>query len=198
VTLVGVAQRLHGHNEGWDCACGLRRFTPGDATTMINALFNSTSIPVLEQVVGFTEARHNVLAGDIANLDTPGYHLRDLDPDAFRARLKEAIDIRDGRRAAVFHGPHSKSLYSNGFVDDGTTASSPRSADVAFDAAEDRSAAIHEVNDSQKSILYHDDSDFGLEQLVTEVAKNQTEHSLAIAILRSQFALLQAAISERA
>jgi flagellar basal body rod protein FlgB len=38
----------------------------------------------------------------------------------------------------------------------------------------------------------------GIEQQVAEMAKNQTRHNLALAILGSQFRLLQAAISERA
>ena len=45
---------------------------------MYQSIFGSTSIPVLEQTVHFTQARHNVLAGNIANLDTPGYQVRDL------------------------------------------------------------------------------------------------------------------------
>ena len=45
---------------------------------MLPSLFDSSSLPVLEQVVNFTEARHGVLAGNIANLDTPGYRSRDL------------------------------------------------------------------------------------------------------------------------
>ncbi|HVX11049.1 MAG TPA: flagellar basal body rod protein FlgB [Pirellulales bacterium] len=61
---------------------------------MINNLFNSTTIPVLEQVVNFAQKRHQVLAGNIANLDTPGYHTRDLSSDAFEANLRDAIEHR--------------------------------------------------------------------------------------------------------
>ena len=56
------------------------------------SLFQSTTIPLLEQVVNFTQARHGVLAGNLANLDTPGYKVRDLSPDLFEQRLKEAVD----------------------------------------------------------------------------------------------------------
>ena len=45
---------------------------------MSMGIFQSTTIPVLEQVVNFTEARHTVLAGNLANLHTPGYQARDL------------------------------------------------------------------------------------------------------------------------
>ena len=61
---------------------------------MLSSIFQSSSIPVLEQVVNFTEARHGVLAGNIANLDTPGYKTRDISPALFQEQLKEAINTR--------------------------------------------------------------------------------------------------------
>jgi len=134
------------------------------------AMFDSSAIPVLEQVVGFTQARHNVLAGNIANLDTPGYRVRDLPPEVFQERLKEAIEARNTRDTAV------PSSHTRG----------------------EREAAMANVSESIKSILYHDQSDVGLEQQVAEVTKNKMQHDMAIAILTSQFKLLQAAVSERA
>ena len=62
---------------------------------MLSSLFQSSTLPVLEQVVNFTEARHGVLAGNIANLDTPGYKTRDLSPELFQQRLKEAIETKN-------------------------------------------------------------------------------------------------------
>ena len=59
---------------------------------MPSSIFASTTVPLLEQVVNFTQARHGVLAGNMANLDTPGYRVRDLSPDLFEQRLKEALD----------------------------------------------------------------------------------------------------------
>ena len=59
---------------------------------MMPSLFNSSTLPVLEQVVNFSQARHGVLAGNIANLDTPGYKTRDLSPELFQQNLKQAIE----------------------------------------------------------------------------------------------------------
>ena len=67
-------------------------------------MFNTTTIPVLEQVVSFAQARHNVLAGNIANMDTPGYRVRDLSPELFQTRLQEAIDVRDRGAASPGFG----------------------------------------------------------------------------------------------
>ena len=45
---------------------------------MMSSMFDASTLPLLEQVVNFTEARHGVLAGNIANLDTPGYRTREF------------------------------------------------------------------------------------------------------------------------
>jgi len=148
---------------------------------MYESLFNSTAIPVLEQVVGFTQARHLVLAGNIANLDTPGYRVRDLSVEDFQSRLREAIEARD--RPA----PTS----ADEFI-------SPGDPDYVDRLARRREATMADVSENPKSILYHDDSNVGIEHQVTEMVKNQMAHNLALTIMTSQFQLLEAAISERA
>ena len=130
-------------------------------------LFNQTTIPVLEQVVNFSQARHTVLAGNIANLDTPGYKTRDLSPEGFHARLHEAIVRRD----------------------------TMGSAGEQVNASDD---PLRAVTSNLHGIVRHDEGNVGLERQVTEMAKNQMQHNLAMSIMASQFKLLQAAISERA
>ena len=55
-------------------------------------IFQSTTIPVLEQMVQFTQARHTVLAGNIANIDTPGYRTNDIN---FKQELDKALQAPD-------------------------------------------------------------------------------------------------------
>lgn len=135
---------------------------------MLSNLFKSTTIPVLEQVVNFAQMRHQVLAGNIANLDTPGYRTRDLSSDKFQADLRQAIDSRDERQAAAF-APQTDEL--NPFAP---------------------------VKAGLEGILRHDDDNVGLEQQLMEMAKNQMQHNLAMTILNNQLQLVGAAISERA
>lgn len=137
---------------------------------MFQAIFRSTTIPVLEQVARFTQARHTVLAGNIANWGTPGYQARDLSVTDFQARLKEALQAR-GQAPAGVHSPGQLGAEWPDLL-----------AQVAKDP---------------RSILFHDQSDNALEVQVTEMVKNQLEHNMALAIMGSQFRLLQAAISER-
>jgi flagellar basal-body rod protein FlgB len=131
-------------------------------------LFQSTTIPLLEQVVNFAQARHTVLAGTIASADTPGYVTRDLSVQDFRGQLREAL------------------------TEQHTTAASPSMNPVPA------ATPLAEVSRNPKSILYHDRSQVGMEYQVSEMVKNRIEHNTALAIMTSQFHLLQAAISERA
>ena len=139
---------------------------------MSNTLFEGTALPVLEQVVGFAQARHGVLAGNIANVDTPGYKTRDLSVQQFQENLKQAIESRD-----------EPSLF-------GVGSTSSLGGDKPVSSFDD-------VRESLKNLLFHDGTDISLESQITEINKNQSMHNLAISLMRSQFELLEVAISER-
>lgn len=147
---------------------------------MFDSFLESSSIPVLEQVVNFTQARHTVLAGNIANLDTPGYRVRDLEVEDFQARLKKAIE---SRRAPRLSSPPG-AMISPGHMTHPNRSSS-------------HDSQLAEISKNPRSILYHDDSNVGIEHQVTEMVKNQGQHNLALSIMTNQFRLLHVAISER-
>jgi len=135
---------------------------------MLTGLFQSTTIPVLQEVVSFAQARQAVLAGNIANIDTPGYQARDLSVEDFQARLKQAIEDRD---QATVQSPSEAELPPKPLV-----------ADVAK---------------SSQTILRHDMGNVDMESQVTEMVKNQIQHNTALTILTDQFHQLQIAISEK-
>lgn len=141
---------------------------------MLSSMFNSSSIPVVEQVLNFTEARHGVLAGNIANIDTPGYKTRDLSPELFQQQLKEAIETR--------HQPAPS--YDSQSTYDTSRPGNPMDS-------------FRKVDKSLKAILRHDEVDVSIEEQVNEIVKNQQEHNLAVNIMAAQFRLLRAAITER-
>ena len=134
-----------------------------------SGLFDNTTIPLLEQVVNFSQTRHNLLAGNIANLDTPGYRARDLSPVAFQARLKEALADRHQAPSAALPGA----------------------------LAAGRGDNLSRVGQDLPSMVRHDDNNVSIEQQVAELTKNQLQHNVALSIMASQFRLLQAAISEK-
>src|SRR5436305_1245449 len=97
---------------------------------MIPDLFSSTTIPALGEVINFAQARHTVLAGNIANVNTPGYRLRDLSPTEFQQRLKEAL---------------AQSQQANQPISPGLSASRPGDP-------------LRQVRASLENIVYHDDT----------------------------------------
>ncbi len=136
---------------------------------MYEGLFQSTTIPILEQMVQFSQARHTVLAGNIANLDTPGYQAKDLSVGDFQARIREAVEARHAAGAEMSPGEMGASL----------------------------ATPMADVAKSSQVILRHDGCDVSLEGQVTEMVKNQMQHNLAVSIMQNQYHLLQTVISER-
>ena len=148
----------------WHAGCNPRYPSRvNKVSTMYSSIFQSTTIPMLQEVVNFTQVRHTALTANIANIDTPGYKFRDLSVEDFQKQLCSAIESqRDGR-------PQSPG--EPGF---GQTAGIPH------------------------RVVLHDRSSVELEHQVTEMAKNQMQHNMAISIMQSQFRLLQAAITGQA
>jgi flagellar basal-body rod protein FlgB len=136
---------------------------------MINGLFDNSTIPYLNEAVNFAQSRHNVLVGNVANLDTPGYKTRDLSVDSFQERLAEAIQARQERHESL-----TSPLFPSGESD-----------------------SLKKVRESANTVLRHDDVNVGIEQQVKEISKNQMLHNMAVTIMTNQFQLLQTMISER-
>lgn len=144
---------------------------------MWNGILNSTQITALEQTVEFAQRRHSILAGNVANMSTPGYKTRDLSVDDFQTNLRQALHDKE----------RVQGLQSQGALQ---TPSEKRNVQLQADRS------LQKVRDSMTQVLYHDGSDDSIEQQVTEIAKNQSMHSMATTLLRSQFQTLQVAISE--
>ena len=145
-----------------------RRLLSSRVQPVYEGLFHSTTIPILEQMVRFTQARQTILAGNIANLDTPGYQAKDLSVEDFQSRMQAAIEAQQTAGGEMSPG-------------DMTAGAAP----------------LGQVAKSSQVILRHDGGDVSLESQVTELVKNQMLHNLAISIMQNQYHLLQSAISER-
>ena len=144
---------------------------------MIENLFNSGAIPVLERTVQFTAKRHQHITPNIANLSTPGYKPTDLDPDAFQQALGKAIDRRrqsNGGPVGDLNMPDTEQLR---FHDNGIEVRARRTRD---------------------NILFHDRNDRSLEHQMKDLADNAGVHTTALRILKSEFDILESAIRERA
>lgn len=143
---------------------------------MIQGLFSSGAVPILERLVQFTGARHRVLTHNIANLSTPYFKPRDLDPDGFMASLRQAVDRRR-RGKSPLSGP----------LQIGDTRQ------LRFRA--DRIEARPQF--TNQNIMFHDRNNRDLERIMQDLAENTLAHNAAIEMLRSEFNLLRTAIRER-
>ncbi len=135
---------------------------------------NNSTLPALEQTAAFAQKRHMLLAGNIANLDVPGYRTRDVSLDDFQQALRTAVE----QQASPSSGYRSPGGFHT------SEAMSPE--------------AMERVRDVSKQVIFHDGSDVSLEEQVTEISKNQSLHDMSIALMRSQLQTLQAAIRESA
>lgn len=136
--------------------------------------FSRGSIPILESLAAFTEARHRVLADNIANVDTPYYKARDLSPEAFSEQLREAIAARTGPNARLV-------------------------LDSTEQAYVDETGRLRFVPQEveHNHVLFHDGSNRSVEKLMASMAKNTMVHLVATRLLTRQFQLLQVAVRGR-
>lgn len=67
---------------------------------MIDALFSQPNYLGAKKALDAVEIRQQALAGNIANLETPGYKRVDLSP-SFDAELSRACAARDGQQIAT-------------------------------------------------------------------------------------------------
>jgi flagellar basal-body rod protein FlgB len=137
-------------------------------------LTNSGVTPVLETALSYTEARHKVLAENVANLGTPGYRARQLNTREFQRALGEAWDRRqrDAGRAFAVEGRE--------FV-------------------QERSGHLR-VSPSLRpteNLLFHDDTNASLEREMSDLAENALAHQMTSNLLQRNFEALRKAIRGR-
>src|SRR5438876_8493228 len=135
--------------------------------SFITSITQRDSLPLVEAMVAFTERRHNVLAENIANIDTPGYRTRQLDPAAFQAEL---------RRAAA----------------DGTSAAGARSAGSRM-----RTAATDVQTEPAENLMFQDGTNARIERQMAMLAENALAHQTSVELMRSAYATLTSAIRGR-
>ncbi len=150
---------------------------------MTPSILQNGTAAALEETIVFAERRHAILAGNLANMDTPDYKVRDLSVEDFQDSLKQMLKAQKAppERASPGDRTYGDVMASrNGGGQVGSLA---------------RDQAMQEVRNASGQIQYHDGSNDNLETQITQIAKNQTIHATAIALLKSQFRTLQTAIS---
>ncbi|HLJ12317.1 MAG TPA: flagellar basal body rod protein FlgB [Planctomycetaceae bacterium] len=145
---------------------------------MLDQLFDSSTIPLLAKTAAFAERRHEVLAGNMANISTPDYRTRDLPVAQFQAALEEAVARRR---------PDQTKKAGWSFADLGRPKAAELFPQTLFRAVE-----------NSKSFTFQDGNNRSIEQEVMEITKNSIMQSVAVELMNAQLSRLQAVISERA
>jgi flagellar basal-body rod protein FlgB len=144
----------------------------------IDGLVNSDAIPVLEMTARFAGRRQDLIAHNIANLETPNFRPMDVSTRGFQRLLGEAIDRRreKGRPGQELEWRESKEVLR---ADGGPYALrlSPRT--------------------SSENVLSHDRNNSDLERTMQALAENTGVFRVATDLLRSRYLMLNAALAER-
>jgi len=149
---------------------------------MLQPLSPQPSTPLLKQVARFAERRQDVLAGNIANIDTPGYRMRDLPTSEFRQALARAV-------------AQSKSLTSE--AERLQPLGFPGTVPPALDDLFPESLFQARTPLEQPGITFQDGNNRSIEHQFLEMTKNSLWQHFVLELLRGQYDQLQAVIAER-
>lgn len=87
---------------------------------MIEALFNQTNYVAAKRLLDATVLRHEAIASNLANVETPHYKRLDVAP-GFQAELRHAIAARDGERLAAMRPALAEDTQATARRRDGNT-----------------------------------------------------------------------------
>lgn len=160
---------------------------------MIQSLTSQTPIDLLARVAAFAERRHEVLAGNMANVSTPDYHTRDLPVGKFDAALAQAARrlAQTGAPPTSLSAAHRLGLPPGSLSEQLTLPPDPAPTDALADAD------LYRPEQTERSLQFQDGNDRSIELEVLEMTKNSMRHTMAIELMNSYFTRLQTVISER-
>ncbi len=141
----------------------------------LDNLINRGRLPVLEKVTAFAEARHRVLAENIANIDTPGYRAKQLDPKLFQAKLAEAIETRRDATGEPLRLEATRQFHTD---DQGRLRVTPTLRPT-------------------ENLLFHDGTNASIERQMAALAENTLMHRVSIELMQERFTSLRKAIAGR-
>jgi flagellar basal-body rod protein FlgB len=132
-------------------------------------------IETLKQAAVFGEKRHDVLVGNVANVDTPTYKTRDLDTEGFQKALAAAIEARRNPAPPEVFASHP---YLRPPMNNIDALDNPRLAEP-------------------RNITFQDGNNRSIEQEMAELSKNIMKQTFLIQVMTAQFSQLEAVIAER-
>jgi flagellar basal-body rod protein FlgB len=141
----------------------------------IERLTQTRTRHAVELSARFAEARHRVLAENIANIDTPDYQTRRLDSGKFQTTLQAALARGADSNAVELRLAGERQVQTGA---DGRLQTQPEL-------------------EPPENVLFHDGTNARLESLVSDVSQNSLWYSLSLNLLRGSFERVTTAIRGR-
>jgi len=154
---------------------------------MLDQVLNSNALPLLEKMAAFAERRQDVLAGNIANIDTPSYKMRDLPVQEFQQALRDAVVLKDNAA-----DPASRSSLAMP-----VTLSQPKSVEAQLEDLFPRSL-FQAREATPQNLTFQDANNRSVESQVMQMTKNSMMQQFAVEVMMAQMNQLLTVISERA
>jgi len=172
---------------------------------MIDPFLQQSTIPLLERVAAFGQQRHAILAGNIANIDTPDYQPQDLPVQDFERALKQAVEARRQQGnpqpilpSSLGASPASGSLSHLAWQQPMPGVQGTPPSGVAQQRTEDFfPASLSKAEPVRRNLTFHDGASRSIERESMEMVKNASMQSFAIEVMRNQLNILESVISER-
>ncbi len=154
---------------------------------MLQPLLNQSPVALLKQVAKFTERRQDVLAGNVANIDTPGYRMRDLPLKEFHAALESTLAMRQAQQPM--------SPVSPGLAWTLDQPASPGHVPPQLENLFPETLFQARTVEHQPGITFQDANNRSIEHQMMELTKNSLLQNFAIQVMNAQYGQLQAAIT---
>ena len=154
---------------------------------MLDQVLNSKALPLLEKMAAFSERRQQVLAGNIANIDTPSYKMRDLPVQEFQQALRDAVQLQENLSDPVSRQSLAMpvTLQEAKSVDAQLQELFPRSLFQAREA-------------TPQNLTFQDANNRSVESQMMQMTKNSMMQQFAIEVMMAQLNQLLTVVSERA
>ncbi|QDT89728.1 flagellar basal body rod protein FlgB [Gimesia algae] len=154
---------------------------------MIDQIINSNAIPLLEKMAAFSERRQDVLAGNIANIDTPSYKMRDLPVQEFQQALRDAVVLKENAADPISHSSLAMPV----------TLEKPKSVEAQLEDLFPRSL-FQAREATPQNLTFQDANNRSVESQMMQMTKNSMMQQFAVEVMMAQMNQLLTVISERA
>ena len=153
------------------------------------------TIEVLEQAINIRSSRNSVLAGNIANIDTPGYVPRDVN---FKKLMENYMNDGQPSEMATTDPSHFTVARSSGSGDRLSLSGSRAGGELA--ATDPRHFTTASQKSASEPIMYSTEegtpNSLDLDQEMAKLSANNLQYQAAVTVLIKKFEGLVNAITE--